>query len=213
VGFSGHLVFGRSERPLLEAPVFDGMDQQAKDTADTWWPRPSGWQTVAFLHGEWADEQLAELVAWTGAPACCAEVSDSDIALVTGLSPDGRQWEACLNLDKAARLFAEEPADLDDVMLWVDTPEFDEAVSRKRAELDADVPESAEGALVWAAAAGVTTTAATAVEETVATMADKARIERVMRAREVFVEDLFSALLDELGFPEAVEPDTEGRPG
>jgi hypothetical protein len=46
VGFSGHLVFARSERPLLEAPVFDSIDQELKNTVHAWGSRPGGWQTT-----------------------------------------------------------------------------------------------------------------------------------------------------------------------
>ncbi|GAA3794466.1 hypothetical protein [Streptomyces chiangmaiensis] len=197
MGFSGHLVFARSKRPLLEAPVFDSINQELKDTVHAWCPRPGGWQTLQFDHGLWADNYLLALVGWTGAPACAADVSDSDIALVTGLGTNGQRWQAWLNLDNAAALFTEEPEDLDDVSLWVGTPEFNEAVRRKRAELDVDVPADAEGALVWAEAAGIPATAR------------QSRIEELLRSRETFAEDLCSALLDELGFPQAAQPSPE----
>jgi hypothetical protein len=65
-------------------------------------------------------------------------------------------------------------------------------VSRKRAELDAEVPDSARSALSWAAAAGFgTDVAAVSIEE-------------LLRSHSVFVEELFSAFLDALGFPEPV---------
>jgi hypothetical protein len=194
VGFSGQLVFARSERPLLEAPVFDSIDQGLKSTVHEWWPRPDGWQTLQLDQGLWADDHLSALVDWTGAPACVADVSDSDLAVVTGLCTNGQRWEAWLNLDKAAALLAEEPEDLDDTSLWAATPEFDEAVRSKRAELDMEVPADAEGALMWASAAGVQAAA------------QQSRIEELLRSRETFAEDLFSDLLDELGFPKAIEP-------
>ncbi|MFF3878660.1 hypothetical protein [Streptomyces sp. NPDC001978] len=194
MGFSGHLVFARSQRPLLEAPVFESIHQELKDTVHAWRPRPGGWQTLQFDHGLWENDYLFTLVEWTGAPACVADVSDSDIALVTGLGTDRQRWQAWLNLDNAAALLAEEPENLDDVSLWVGTPEFDEAVRRKRAELEVDVPANAEGALAWAAAAGLPATA------------QQPRIEELLSSQETFAERLFSALLDELGFPQATQP-------
>lgn len=191
MGFSGHLVFARSERPLLEAPLFDSTDPGLREDVHEWRPRPGGWQTLQWEQGIWEDEYLFTLVDWTGAPACVAGVSDSGVALVTGLDTNGRRWQAWLNLDKAAALLVEEPEDVDDVSLWVTTPEFEEAIRHKRAELDAEVPADAEGALLWASAAGVQTAA------------QQSRIEDLLRARETFVEELFDALLDELGFPEA----------
>ncbi|WP_244299150.1 hypothetical protein [Streptomyces viridochromogenes] len=111
---------------------------------------------------------------------------------MTGLDTNGHRGQAWLNLDNAAALLVEEPEDVDDVSLWVGTPEFEEAIGHKRAELDAEVPADAEGTLVWASAAGVQAAA------------QPSRIEELLRARETFVEELFDALLDELGFPEAV---------
>jgi hypothetical protein len=159
MGFSGHLVFARSDRPLLEAPVFDGIDTELKGTLYGWEPRPDGWQVVQLGHGMWDAADLPALVEQSGTPACAADVSDSDLALVTGLDTAGRSWQAWLNPDNAARFLAEEPEDLEDELLWLDTPEFHDAVGRKRAELDAEVPAQADGALAWAAAAGVPVTA------------------------------------------------------
>lgn len=197
MGFSGDLVVGRSGRPLLDVPVFDGI-REAGDKVSSWWPRPGGWQTLQFGYDVLADLDgvLRAMVEWTGAAACVASVYDSDIAWVTGLGPDGMRWEACLGLEVAAGEWAEMPDDVDDTSLWVLTPEFAEAVTRKRAELDAMVPGAARGALDWARAAGF----GQAVEA--------ASVEGVLRSRETFAEDLFDTLLDRLGFPPAVEPES-----
>ncbi|WAZ26247.1 hypothetical protein STRCI_007803 [Streptomyces cinnabarinus] len=193
MGFSGHLVFARGDAPLLEAPVFDSIDAELKSTVHRWESRPGGWQTLQLENGMWDDEDLPALVAWSNAPACVADVSDSDLALVTGVDITGRRWQAWLNLDVAARVLAEEPEDLEDQMLWLDTPEFHDAVSRKRAELDAEVRADAEGALAWAAAAGIPVAS------------EVSGIERLLRSHVTFAEDLFSTLLDELGFPEETQ--------
>ncbi|MEV7373324.1 hypothetical protein AB0O51_20930 [Streptomyces sp. NPDC090301] len=193
MGFSGHLVFARHERSLLEAPSFGRDDPRSRDEVHEWGTRPGGWQTLQLNQGIWEDEDLLALVEWTGAPACVADVSDSSIALVTGLDTNGRRWQAWLNLDNAAALLVEEPEDVDDVSLWLATPEIEAAIGAKRAELDADVPTDAAGALAWASAAGVQTAA------------QQSRIEQLLRAHETFVDELFDALLDELGFPEAAQ--------
>lgn len=185
MGFSGHLVFARSSRPLREIPVFDGAEEAVGPEER----RPGGWRTVQLRQGTWNVERLPALVDRTGAPACVADVSDSDLALVTGLDTTGRRWQAWLNLDAVARLLVEEPDDVDDPITWLYTPGFHEAVRRKRAELDEAVPEDAEGALSWATAAGVHPPA------------ERSAVEALLRSQEPFAEDLFASLLDVLGFP------------
>lgn len=200
MGFTGHLVFGRNERlPLLDAPVFERFQPEVRAAIPAWRPRPGGWQTLQLEYDQWdqpdlAEQSLDELVEWTGAPACSAAVYDSDIAVVTGLDTEGRRWQAFLNVGIAAAAWVEVPEDVQDQSVWVATPEFDEAVTRKHAELEAQVANSARGALVWAAAAGF------------ADGVDQASIEEVLRSHEVFVEDLFVVLLDRLGFAKAEEP-------
>ncbi|MET9439952.1 hypothetical protein [Streptomyces sp. NPDC006610] len=190
MGFSGHPVFARSPRPPAAAPVFAGLGPEPGDAVHAGEPRPGGWQTLELTHGLWSDDDLPALVARTGAPVCVADVSDSGVALVTGLGPGGRRRRAWLNLDNAAALLTEKPEDVDDTGLWIGNPEFDEAVRRKRAELDADVPADAAGALAWAAA-------------------ERTWIKELLRAHEPFVEDLFDGLLDALGFPRTAQSSPE----
>ncbi|MGW0574739.1 hypothetical protein ACWD25_01970 [Streptomyces sp. NPDC002920] len=169
--------------------MFDSIDEVLKATVHTWESRPGGWQTLQFVSGTWDDADLPALVEWSRAPACVADVSDSSLALVTGLDTTGQRWQAWLNLDIAAGLLVKEPEDLEDQLLWLDTPEFHDAVRHKRAELDAEIPTDAEGAVAWATAAGIPVTPQTV------------RIEELLRSHETFAEDLFSTLLDQLGFP------------
>ncbi|MFC8779821.1 hypothetical protein [Streptomyces nigra] len=185
MGFSGHLVFARSSGPLRESPLFEGVE----DIVEPEERRPGGWQTVQLRQGTWNAERLPALADWSGAPACVADVSDSDLALVTGLDTAGRSWQAWLNLDAVARLLVEEPDDVDDPITWLYTPAFHEAVRLKLAELDEAVPQDAEGALAWATAAGVHPTA------------ERSAVEHLLRSHEVFAEDLFTSLLSLLGFP------------
>lgn len=179
MGFSGHLVFARSQSPLLEAPPFQGRG----DDAHVCSPRPGGWQTLQLTYGIWEYEMLPALVEWTGAPACFADIHDSDVGLVTGLDTAGHRWRAWLNPDIAAEMLVGTPRG--------NAQEFEEAYARKRAELDAEVPAAAEAALAWATAAGVRATA------------EQHHIEELLRTHTTFAEDLFASLLDELDFPEA----------
>lgn len=196
MGFWGHFIVARSERPLLEAPVFDGLGRDGRAAAHTLWPRPGGWQTLQLDLDSWNVSRLPALVASTGAPACTAWFYDSDMAHLTGLGTDGRQWEAWLHPDVAAQLRVEDPEDMDDSSVWWSSPEFAEAARLIRAELDAEVPDVAANAIAWAASAGVG-------------VADRARIEEVLRSEEGLAEDVFFDLLDALGFPAAVEPSPE----
>ncbi|MFF8269365.1 hypothetical protein ACF059_18510 [Streptomyces sp. NPDC016562] len=174
MGFSGQLVFARSERPLLEAPVFAGAQQDDGGDVTAWWPRPGGWQTLQF-HDALPPDVLRAVVEWTGAPACVARVHDSDVALVSGLEPGGDRWQTWLNLDIAA-----------------------EMTDRPPAELDARVPDDAARILAWAwdadAGEGV----------------ESAAIAQTLRSHEPCVENLFTTLLDRLGFPPATPPQPQG---
>jgi hypothetical protein len=194
VGFSGRIVFGRSDRSLLESSAFDRVRPLWDDGADAWWPRPGGWQTLQFTDDKWGSEELRALVASSGAPACVATVYDSDVAEVLGLTPDGRTWEAALNLEMAAAMGARRPGHVHDDLVWVESPEYAQAVTDRLTRFEAAVPGNAEAAIAWAGAAGV------------ATAADEVALRALLQSREVFVEDLFAGLLDTLGFPPAVDP-------
>ncbi|MFD7880195.1 hypothetical protein ACFV5G_40040 [Streptomyces sp. NPDC059766] len=189
MGFWGYFIFARSERPLLEAPVFVGLGQDQKAAVRTLRPRPGGWQTLQLDTDSWSESQLPALVEWTSAPACTAWIHDSDMAYVTGLGTDGRRWETRLHPDIAAALMVKDPEDLDDSSVWWSSPEFAAAARLIHAELDAEVPTVAASVIAWAASAGV------AVPDL------QARIEEVLRSKEVFAEEVFFNLLDALGFP------------
>ncbi|MFF9982911.1 hypothetical protein [Streptomyces erythrochromogenes] len=70
MGFTGELVFGRSERPLLEAPVFGGAQEGDGGRITSWPPRPGGWQTLQFHRSLPGDPEAAlrAVVEQTGAP-------------------------------------------------------------------------------------------------------------------------------------------------
>ncbi|MDX3236009.1 hypothetical protein PV392_09985 [Streptomyces sp. ME03-5709C] len=104
MGFSGHLVFARSERPLLEAPLFDSGVPASRNDVHECRPRPGGRQTLQLRQGVREDEYLFTLVEWTGAPACVADVSDSSVARVSGMDTTGHRRQAWLNLDNVVAL-------------------------------------------------------------------------------------------------------------
>ncbi|MDX3074775.1 hypothetical protein [Streptomyces sp. MI02-7b] len=200
MGYTRDLIVARSERPLLDTPLFDAV-RDDRDSAVALRPRPGGWQTAEF-HAEVLDdpdEVLREVVHWTGAPACVASVSDSDVAWVIGLAPGAERWEVWLNLKTAAALLTHVPDDVDDTSEYCVTAEFEAAVALTRAELEADVPDAARAVLAWARSAGFGEgVTAEAVEE-------------VLRSKETFAEELFAVLLDRLGFPAPVDPERSGR--
>lgn len=197
MGFSGQFVFGRSDRSLLEAPVFDGVRPPWGDGAYELWPRPGGWQTLQFRDDRWGTDELRALVEWSGAPACVATVHDSDVAQVVGLAPGGREWEATLGPEVAAEMGIECPPEIFNDLMGMGMPEYATAVAAGRAALEAAVPATAEAAIAWAGVAGVVV----AVEQGV--------VEAVLRSHEVLVEDSFIALIDALGFPPAIAPADE----
>jgi hypothetical protein len=198
MGFSGMLVFCRSERPLAELPVFGGLPQEVRDEMaehGEWRPRPGGWRT-GQVGGDWWDEAvLRELVAWSGTSACVGFVYDSDVVYVCGLSPSGREWSATLNLEIAAALRIDPPGNVDDPLQWFSSAECAEATARKIAEFDAEVPDAAREALAWAVEAGF----GAGVEVTA--------VETMLRSKpEIFAEELFHDMIDILAFPTAEEP-------
>ncbi|MFG1812090.1 hypothetical protein [Streptomyces sp. NPDC049040] len=198
MGFSGMLVFCRNQRPLAEVSVFGGLPQEVRDRMaerGEWWLRPGGWRT-GQVGGDWRDEtMLRDLAARSGAPACVGFVYDSDVVYVRGLSPSGREWSATLNLEVAAELRVDPPGDVDDPLEWSASAECAQATARKIAEFDAEVPDAAREALAWAAEAGC----GAGVELTA--------VETMLRSKpEVFAEELFSDMIDVLGFPAAEEP-------
>lgn len=196
MGYSRNLIVARSERPLLDTPLFDAV-RDDRDSAAALWPRPGGWQTLEFHHEvlDDVDEVLREVVDWTGAPACVASVFDSDVAWVIGLAPGAARWETWLNLGTAAALLTHVPDDVDDTAEYAGTAEFEAAVALTRAGMEAGIPDASRAALAWARSAGFGKgVTAEAVED-------------VLRSKETFAEELFDILLERLGFPAPVDPE------
>lgn len=142
MGFSGDFVLARSDRPLLEHALFGGGFTCSQGDTDCVWAGQQyegGWQTLQIHHGLPAnddDRWLSRLVAATGSPAMLASVMDSDVCVVSGLTPMGVSWCACLNPAVAA--------------------EFRIAVS--------PVSDTADRVAAWAAEAGCSASPAALVE-------------------------------------------------
>ncbi|PPS89358.1 hypothetical protein [Streptomyces sp. MH60] len=71
--------------------MFDSLDGELKAVMHTWESPSGGWQTPQIDFGTWDDADLPALVEWSSAPACVADVSDSSLALVTGLDTTGQR--------------------------------------------------------------------------------------------------------------------------
>ncbi|WP_125776380.1 hypothetical protein [Antribacter gilvus] len=181
MGFTGHYIFGRSDRPLREAPIFAQLANQTGRHVDIHdlWPRPGGWQTLQVFGLDFRQQEVAALATWTGAPACVAWIMDSDLAVVDGAAPGGPEaesvcWDGVISMWTAAADEEGDPSVL--------------------AQLEESLPRTVTGALAWARRAGYGDTTEPAIEN-------------VMRS-EQGGDDIFFDLLDALGFPEAVEPPT-----
>ena len=112
MGFSGDFVLVRSDRPLLEAKLFEtGCAEGHVECLTACRPRPGGWQTVQVHHGLRGDDMgngadyahwLRTLVEATDSPVLIATVMDSDLCEVRGLAPSGLRWTTLLDPVMAA---------------------------------------------------------------------------------------------------------------
>lgn len=185
MGFTGHLVVARSDSPLEETPVLASVarEHESELVVEQAWLTTTGWQQVHVEAGYWDEDRptaLADLVRETGAPACSAWVLDSDCAIVTGLAPGGRPWRTALHLD-TVRAYAEDDPE---AVFCPDGMDPDEFVRR----LGTHLPHAAADIVAWATAAGFPAV-------------DVGRIEELLRATSVFVEETFDGVLAEFGFP------------
>lgn len=90
MGFFGDFVLARSDRPLLEHPLFGSAFVCSEGHADEVHAcrrYEAGWQTLQVPHGlpdNDGDRWLSRLVTATGSPAMIANVMDSDVCVVGG---------------------------------------------------------------------------------------------------------------------------------
>lgn len=116
MGFFGDFVLARSGDALAGLSVFGAepaCSEGHQSCVTTCWPRPGGWQTLQVHHGlpdGDNDRWLRALVAATGAPAAIANVMDSDVCLLSGLSPAGASWSTVLDPAIAAEYGISVPA-------------------------------------------------------------------------------------------------------
>ncbi|WP_052434309.1 hypothetical protein [Streptacidiphilus melanogenes] len=113
MGFTGDFVLARSDVPLRERALFaSGCTDGHLDCVSSCRSRPGGWQTLQIHHGV-RDDSLAafqELVHDTAAPILIANVMDSDVCQVRGLTPSGARWSTFLDPPVAADYGIPEPA-------------------------------------------------------------------------------------------------------
>ncbi|GAA3340052.1 hypothetical protein GCM10020358_26160 [Amorphoplanes nipponensis] len=93
MGYSGHVLIARGERPLSESGVLAPV-QVLHESGYA-----GGWQR-AQLDGD-LPGALDALLAQTGAPALVAYIMDSDLADVSAASPGGVRWRAYLHQETA----------------------------------------------------------------------------------------------------------------
>ncbi|HEX5542617.1 MAG TPA: hypothetical protein VFX60_13840 [Micromonospora sp.] len=183
----------RDERLLVEllpdVPAF-GEGQLCYDGL------ASGWQ-VTRVFANFSDLPtyfLADLREATAAPVLAAEVLDSDAAFVTGLGLRTPPWGAWLQLEGALGHLVPPPAPFDEDGNclgddWTD-PDYEREVATIREEILAETPGgavAAQAALAWAREAGLEPRS---LEELTA----------AFNRTGGFVEDVFFALLDRIGF-------------
>lgn len=211
MGFSGVLVLGHSvEQPVTSVGPLAGL---GKDQALLVGRRADGWQLVEVLgHTGHASVWVPALVAVTAAPVLCAEVHDSDSAVVLADSPAGHWWSAWLPRRSAF--------DAGDV------PATGELLQQQRLELGlASGTETAPQAAAWATDAGqrvdvdhiaaaldAADTDSTTLDNTDQTFfsqenPDTRAYAEALLSRPPFVEIYVSRLLDSLGInPPPIDP-------
>lgn len=192
MGFWGTFVVHRDNRLLADLL----SDIAAVGDAELCYDGVSGgWQVTRVLSrfDELPASFLADLRDLTGAPVLAADVLDSDAAFVTALGRHTSGWKAWLHLDAAIGYLAPPPAPFaeDGTYLgddWSD-PDYDLAANAVKEQVLSQTPggaAAAAAAMAWASEAGL----------------KPGTVEQVTAAldgHELFVEDLFFALLNRLG--------------
>jgi hypothetical protein len=134
MGFTGSLILARTPVPLTDLDPLTGQDVELVGRRD------DQWQLVAVDgHAPDTPGWAAALVEATAAPVLIAVVDDSDTALLLADSPDGHRWITVLNAPAGSAGRA--------------------AVADTRA-----MTAIAEQAVMWAAEAGQTVAAESALE-------------------------------------------------
>lgn len=205
MGFWGSFVVHRGEQLL--ADLMPGVETfgEAELCYDG---VAGGWQVTRVFARDHPlpNGLLTDLRAATGAPVLAAYILDSDAAFVNALGQHTPGWQAWLNLDGALGHLAPPPAPFDEDGNylgddWRD-PDHEREVAVVREQMLADTPggsAAAAAAVAWAAEAGLEP-------------GSPEDVTALLAGEDVFVEDLFFALLNRLGLDtEEAEPPV--RPG
>jgi hypothetical protein len=190
LGFWGTFVVHRHEQLLWELlPDVEGLEDAELCAEQS----SGGWQlTRVFAMPHALPRSFLEDVRdLTGAPVLAAAVLDSDAASVRALAPGSSGWQTWLNREKAVEYVAE--AHRSD-----GSQEQRVEAARRHILAETEPGAQAVAAVGWAAEAGWEPSTV-------------AEVSQLLVREETFVEDVFFALLERLGF-DAKEVEEPARP-
>ncbi|MGF1426642.1 hypothetical protein [Kitasatospora sp. LaBMicrA B282] len=150
MGFSGHFIVVRAERPATELSTF-----RAVVTTPWWSARDGDWQilqlSVRADPGAAGGLPPAPIVTETGAPALVMYVHDSDVVAVEAAGPSGLTWHCVLSPEMARdyEVPEEQIGDPDEVtgnaVAWAEEAGLRPDPVAVRATLEAECDPLAEG--------------------------------------------------------------------
>lgn len=196
MGYWGTLVAVRSDGRDLPALTDRNAEVREHDSAR----RGDGWRVYSLpdnaIFGG-ADSVLARLVKESEAPVLAAYVADSDYGQLVGLSPVHGRWETWLDA-KTAFLFERDYL----VMKGMSKADANRQAQQTIAGFGLPPNEAAKRATQWAREAGYRVPIAP-VRQILGTSRPPgvSALLRLPWKRYVFAEEIFFALLDNLGLP------------
>ncbi|PWU44817.1 hypothetical protein DLJ46_23950 [Micromonospora globispora] len=199
MGYWGTLIAVQSNGRNLAALT----DRSAELRVDGSARRGDGWQVYSLpdnlVVGD-TDGALPRLVKESDAPVVAAYVADSDYGQLAGLSPVHGQWETWLDANTARRFERDYL-----VMKGMSKADADRQAQQMIAGFGLPPAEAAKRATQWAREAGYAVPAGP-IRQVLASRRPPgaSALLRLPWKRYVFAEEMFFALLDNLGLPRVV---------